>query len=56
MAVQRDGRTGLEADQIHHRRIAEQRSSGDAGDELERADLVELDELWLHAARLSLPA
>ena len=31
-------------------------ASAAPGDQLEGADLIEVDELWLHPARLSLPA
>ena len=52
VAVQRDGRSRLEADEVQHRALAEQRLSGDAGGELERAHGVEVYELRLHSERI----
>ena len=48
MAVQRYGRVRLEADQVQHRALTEERPSAHALGELEGADGVESDELWLH--------
>ncbi len=56
MAVRRHRGSRLEADQVHHRVLSEERATRDSRDELEGANLVEVDELRLHAARLSLPA
>ena len=54
VAVQRDGRARLELDHVEHRPLAEERAAGDAGGELERLDVREVDELRLcrprHAA------
>jgi hypothetical protein len=50
VAVQRHGGARLELDQVHHRPLAEQGLPGDARGELERADVVEVDEVRLHAA------
>ena len=48
MAVERDGRAGLEADQVQHRAVSEERPTADPGSELERARGVEPDELRFH--------
>jgi 2-iminobutanoate/2-iminopropanoate deaminase len=48
VTVQRHGCVGLELDQVEHRSFTEQRAATDARRELERADVVEADELRLH--------
>ncbi len=50
VAVQGDDGAGLELDQVQHGALAEERATGHAGGELERAQVVEADELRLHAA------
>ena len=47
VAVQRNGRARLELDHVEHRALAEERPAGDAGGELERLDVREVDELRL---------
>jgi hypothetical protein len=47
VTVERHGRARLELDQVEHRPFAEQGPTADAGRELERADVVEADELRL---------
>ena len=49
MAMERHRRTGLEADQVQHRPLAEQRLSRYACGELECTQRVEANELRLHA-------
>jgi 2-iminobutanoate/2-iminopropanoate deaminase len=48
MGVQGHGRAGLELDQVQHRALAEKRTSADSSRQLERADIVEVNELRLH--------
>src|SRR4029079_9611010 len=48
MAVERDRRAGLEADEVQHRVGAEQGLARDACRELERAHRVETDALCVH--------
>ncbi len=48
VAVQRDDGARLEADEVQHRALAEERLPGHSGGQLERADGVETDELRLH--------
>jgi hypothetical protein len=49
MAVERDDSTGLEADEVQHRSLAEERLPADSGGELERAQRVQTHELRRHA-------
>ena len=55
MAVKRHLRARLEADQVQHRALAEERPARHAGGELERADGVETDELPCHATDYRCP-
>ena len=48
MAVEGDGRAGLEANEVQHRGRAEQELAGHTGRELERTHRVETHELWFH--------
>jgi succinate-semialdehyde dehydrogenase/glutarate-semialdehyde dehydrogenase len=48
VAVGRHGRAGLEADQVQHRTLPEERLAGHACGELERGDCVEAYELRVH--------
>jgi hypothetical protein len=48
VAVQWDGRARLELDHVEHRALTEERAAGNAGGELERLDVREVDELWSH--------
>ena len=50
VAVEGHRRARLELDQVQHRALAEERPTADAGRELERADVVEADELGLHGS------
>ena len=54
VAVQGHGRAGLELDQVEHRPLAEERTSGDSFRQLEGADIVEVHELRLHYRRIIL--
>jgi 2-iminobutanoate/2-iminopropanoate deaminase len=48
VAVQRHCRAGIELDQVEHRSFTEQRTAAYPRRELERADIVEANELRLH--------
>jgi 2-iminobutanoate/2-iminopropanoate deaminase len=48
VTVQRHGGARLELDQVQHRALAEQRAPGHTWGQLERAHIVEADELRLH--------
>ena len=52
MTVQRHRGARLEPDQVQHRALSEQRAARDPCDELEGANLVEADELRLHAGSI----
>ncbi len=52
VAVQRDGRSRLELDDVQHRSVSEQRPATDPLSELERADVVEADEDRFHGETL----
>jgi 2-iminobutanoate/2-iminopropanoate deaminase len=54
VAVQRHRRARLELDQVEHRALAEEGPAGDTFRELERADVVETDELRFHWAGIIL--
>jgi 2-iminobutanoate/2-iminopropanoate deaminase len=54
VAVQGNGRAGLELDQVQHRAFAEQRAPADASRKLEGADVVEVHELRLGHRRIIL--
>jgi 2-iminobutanoate/2-iminopropanoate deaminase len=48
VTMERHGGAGLEVDQVQHRSLAEQRAPAHTRRELERANIVEADELRLH--------
>jgi hypothetical protein len=50
VTVQRDRGARLEADQVEHRSLAEQRPAADARRQVERADVAEAHELRLCSA------
>jgi hypothetical protein len=56
VAVDRHGGARFELDQVEHRALAENRSAGDTGCELELADVVEIDKLRLHGDDCRVPS